>query len=80
MNKKENKKEKDNYVVLFKGAKLSKREANKVGLGVVFGVIGIFVSIVAGVKNNLIAFILILIFAAVGYFIIGNKIFKKKVD
>jgi len=37
-----NKKEKDDYVVLFRGAKLSKCEANKAGLGIIFGVIGIF--------------------------------------
>ncbi|MCQ9207739.1 MAG: hypothetical protein NG740_07665 [Omnitrophica bacterium] len=71
-------KDKNNYVVLFKGTKLSRREANKVGLGIVSGVIGIFVSIIAGIKNNHIAFILILIFVAVGYFVVGNKIFKKK--
>jgi threonine/homoserine/homoserine lactone efflux protein len=72
-----NKREKDNYVVLFKGAKLSRREANKVGLGIIFGVIGIFISIVVGVESKLIASILIFTFAAVGYLVIGNKIFKK---
>ena len=35
-----NKKSKDQYIVLFQGVKLSKREANKVGIGLIFGLVG----------------------------------------
>lgn len=70
-------KEKNDYIVLFKGAKLSKREANKVGLSIIFGIIGIVISIATvGTNNKNIGFMIIAIFALVGYFI-GNKIFKK---
>ena len=71
-------KEKDDYIVPFKGAKLSKREANKVGLSIIFGIIGIVVSLATiGTNNKTIGFIIVAAFALFGYFV-GNKIFKKK--
>lgn len=39
-----NKKENDDYLVLFQGAKVPKREANKVGVGIVFGLLGTVVT------------------------------------
>jgi len=75
MNKK---KENDDYLVLFKGAKLSKREANKVGVGIIFGIIGILISIfIPLVKSKIVDYAIILIFVVVGYYWIGNKLFKK---
>lgn len=47
------KKDKNDYIVLFQGAKLSEREANKAGLGIIFGIIGIIFSIITvGPTNN----------------------------
>ena len=68
----------DDYVVLFKGAKLSKQEANKVGLGIICGVIGIVISLFTlGVENKFVSLIIISIFALFGYFVLANRIFKK---
>jgi len=70
-------KEKNDYIVLFMGAKLSKREANKVGLSIMFGIIGIVISMATvGTNNRTIGFTIVAIFALLGYFI-GSKIFKK---
>jgi hypothetical protein len=41
-----NKKSKDEYFVLFQGAKISKREANRIGVGLIFG----FVIVIAPSK------------------------------
>ena len=72
------KKDEDDYIVLFKGSKLSKREANKVGLSIIFGLIGIAVSfLITGLKNSLVDIVIILAFVLVGYFVVGNKIFKR---
>jgi hypothetical protein len=76
MNKKIND---DDYLVLFKGAKLQKREANKVGLGIIFGIAGMLLTnLIPIAKGNFFNYAVIFIFAAIGYFVIGNKIFKKK--
>ena len=75
MNKK---KKNDDYLVLFKGAKLSKREANKVGVGIIFGIIGIFVSIfIAPMESKIVDYGIIFIFIIIGYYWVGNKLFKK---
>ncbi len=77
MDKQEEQKDKNDYIVLFKGAKLSKRQANIVGLCFIFGVIGIFVSsLVTGWKNKAIDYVIIIIFVVIGE-LLGNKIFKK---
>jgi hypothetical protein len=68
----------DDYVVSFKGARLSKREANKVGLGIIFGLLGVVVSLLLfGTQNRIITIAILSLFASVGYFLIGNKLFKK---
>ena len=70
-------KDKNDYIVLFKGAKLSKRQANIVGLCIIFGAVGIFVSfLVTGWKNKTIDYVIIIIFVIIGD-LLGNKIFKK---
>lgn len=72
------KKEKDDYIILFGGAKLSRREAKKVGLGLFFGFIGATISAFSlGQDNKFAGYIICIIFIAIGYFWIGNKIFKK---
>ena len=71
-------KEKDDYVVPFRGANLSKREANKVGLGLLCGFIGITISILTyGTDNRFLTGVTLLACAFIGYFVLGNRIFKK---
>jgi hypothetical protein len=73
------KKENNNYVVPFKGAKLSKLEANKVGVAIIFGIVGAFIaSINPFMKGKFTGLLIISISAGVGYFLIGNMIFKDK--
>ena len=71
------KKDKNNYIVLFKGIKLSKREANKVGLAIIFGFVGILMSIfITGGRNRALDLLIIFTFAGIGYFL-GSRFFKK---
>ena len=71
------KERKDDYVVLFQGVKLSKHEANSVGLGIIFGIIGIFLSLYMPIaKTKFMDYILIALFCTIGY-CLGNKLFKK---
>ena len=72
-----NKKTKDDYIVLFQGIKLSKQQANKVGLAIIMGIIGLLVSsFLIDVRNRVIELILIFCFVLFGYFWLGNKLFK----
>ncbi len=71
------KKQKDEYVVLFQGAKLSKRDANKAGLGILFGLVGAIIPISFGLENKFITLLIICLFAGFGFFFVGNKIFGK---
>ena len=68
---------KDNYIVCFQGAKISKRNANRVGLTIVLGFIG---SIIAAyiTPNKTIGYVIVFLFILVGWFI-SNKVFNKKV-
>jgi hypothetical protein len=71
-------KQKEDYIVPFKGAKLSKREANKIGLGLAFGFAGAMISVLlVGSGGKMAAAIFILVFAAFGYFFVGSRIFKR---
>ena len=72
-----NKKSNNDYLVLFKGAKLQKREASKVGLGIIFGIVGMLVTKLIPTVEFF-NYAIVFIFAAIGYFVVGNKIFKKK--
>ncbi len=72
------KKNDDDYFILFQGAKLSKREANKAGIGILFGVIGIFLTQFFQLgQTKFVNYIIIFIFAAIGYLWVGNKFFRK---
>ncbi len=72
-----NKKSKDACVVLFQEAKISKREANKVGVGLIFGFIGAIISsFFIGSENKIAAIIVCLFFVAIGYILVGNRIIK----
>jgi len=39
--KKSEKKQEDEYYVDFKGARLTKLEANRIGVGIIFGIFGV---------------------------------------
>ena len=69
----------DDYIILFRMAKLSKFEAKKVGIGILFGLGGLIVSLlIFGGKSKMLSYTVIGIFIFIGYFLIGNKFVKKK--
>jgi hypothetical protein len=73
-----NKKEKDDYIVPFQDKLLSNREAKKVGLAIILGLIGaIIAAFSVGSENKIFAVFICFLFVAVGYFWIGNKFFKR---
>ena len=72
-------KDNDDYKVIFGGATISKKEANKVGVAILFGFIGIVaIGLSLGIKNKLAIFIIALISACIGYFGVASRHFKKK--
>ncbi len=66
------------YYVFFQTAKLNKREANQVGVGMIFGVIGLIVVFCLPIERNKIIDYLIISIFVIGGYILGCKIFKKK--
>ncbi len=69
--------DKDEYKVIFGGATISKKEANKVGVALLFGFIGIVtIGLAFEIENKLAIFIIALILACIGYFGIANRLFK----
>ena len=68
------KKDKD-YYVLFKGIKLNTKDANVVGLSLIFGMLGASLAAFLQVTKP-IAFIVIIPFVLFGYFF-GRKKFTK---
>ena len=70
-----NKQDDSDYVVLFKGAKISRRQAKQVGFGLVFGFVGVLISIgIFGPDNRLAALVIALLFAFIGYFGLGKRL------
>ena len=70
-------KEKDDYVVPFKGKLLSKREANKVGAAIIVGLVGAATAAwTLGSSNKILGLLICALFAGVGFWF-GDKIFKK---
>ena len=69
----------DDYIILFRMAKLSKFEAKKVGIGILFGLVGLIVSLlIFEGKYKVLSYTVIGIFIFIGYFLIGNNFVKKK--
>jgi hypothetical protein len=67
----------DDYIVVFKGAKLNKKEANRVGLGIIFGIIGIIVGlIVLGPDRKYLILFTAFCLSLFGYVYLGRKWFK----
>jgi len=72
------KKKEDDYLVEFKGAKLSKHQANSVGFALIFGFFGIIILLFTPIATNrLVVYCILIAFSVIGYYL-GNKIFKKK--
>lgn len=68
----------DDYKVCFSGATISKSKANKTGVAVLFGFVGIVtIELVFGIQNTMTTIILSIILACIGYFGIANRLFKK---
>lgn len=64
-------------MVDFKGAKINKREANRVGLGVILGFMGLIVGfIVLGPERKHLILIAALCLSFFGYIYLGRKWFK----
>ena len=62
----------------FHGAHLSNLEANRVGLALIFGILGIvIIETTIGTPNKYISFALAFIIAGIGYYA-ASKVFKKK--
>ena len=75
----DNKKKKDHdYYVNFRGAILTKTEANRIGVGLIFGFIGIVLVLLLPVEDKgLLSYLIIGIFIFIGYFFVSPLIFKK---
>ena len=64
------------YVVPFMGTKMSKREANKVGLSIIVGFVGALISAgIFGWDNRLAALAVASVLAFIVYFSLGNKLY-----
>jgi hypothetical protein len=73
------KKKNNEHYVYFRGARLNKSQANNVGVGIIFGVIGAFFSLLLPFEDqNIASYLTILVFAFLGYFFIGPKIFNRR--
>ena len=75
-NKNQKEKVEDSYVP-FSGGIISKREAKRIGFGLIFGLVGIAVALVLPIsKTGLVSYLIIALFLFVGYFIISPLLFK----
>ena len=73
-----NKQDNNDYVVLFKDAKISRRQAKRVGFGLIFGFVGVLISVgIFGPDNRLAALVIALLFALIGYFGLGKRLSGK---
>ena len=70
-------KDKDDYKVVFGGATISKLEAKRVRVALLFGMVGIAaVGLTLGLHDKLQIFIVALALAGVGYFGIAKRLYK----
>jgi len=68
----------DDDYFFFRGARLNKKQATRVGISSVLGFIGIILTYLLPIKEkSIISYFIITVFVLVGYFLIGNKIIKK---
>ena len=67
---------KDNFT-LFRGTKVNKTQANRIGVGIVFGLIGIVLILLLPFKElKFLNYTILFLCVMFGYFIVGPKIFK----
>lgn len=60
------KKREDDYYVYFRGAKLTRRQANIAGLGIIFGMIGAVVVILFAIMSKTVALSIVTLLALAG--------------
>lgn len=74
-----NKNDNNDYKVIFGGITISKKEANKVRLALIFGFIGaISIYFAFGIENKIAVLLICLTLSGIGYFGIANKLFKNR--
>ena len=62
----------------LRGATIPKKEAKKVGITLLFGMIGIAaIGLTIGIKDKVTVFIISFVLAGIGYFGIANRVLKK---
>jgi hypothetical protein len=72
MNKDEN-----DYKVVFRGATISKKEAKRVSVTILFEMVGIIaIGLLLGLTNKVLVFVLSFLLALIGYFGIAQRIYK----
>ncbi len=70
-------KDEDDYKVIFRGATISKKEAKRVRVTLLFGMAGIIATgLTLGLKNKILIFILSFLLSLIGYFGIAKRIYK----
>jgi len=67
----------DDHYVYFRGVRLSKRDARRVGIAIIFGVIGLIISIFIS-EVRVIRFIIIALLSGIGFFVVGSIYDKDK--
>ena len=72
----DSKKQEDNYYVHFKGARLTKTQANIVGLGIIFGAIGAVIVVLLSIASKTMALAIVAVFALLGG-VIGMLIWRR---
>ena len=78
MNNKSNKRNDSDDPVEFGGAKLTKLEANRIGVGILFGIVGVIVVVLSPIEaKSSVSYAVLVFFVFFGYFVISPLIFKK---
>ena len=73
-----NKKDNDDHIILFRGLKMTRRRGKQLGYGLVFGFVGVLISIgIFGPGNKFAALVVILVFAFIGFFGLTKKLSGK---
>ena len=70
--------DRDDYIVLFRGAKLTRQEANRTGFSLICGFIGLAVAILLfGTEKDITVTSITILSAITGYLLLGGKLIKK---
>ena len=71
------KKGKEKHYTWFKGARLNERDANRTGVGIIFGLLGMGLAFNIA-ETHYIRLLIITIVAGIGFFLVGPALFKNK--